>query len=452
MLEAGFGSADMTPRLGMQTSLSVSLKITAIVTPLQVKVCLIRCRSIMTAIVSVDTTSLYSCVIDDMRRVVSKATGVTVNRIVLNSTHTHSSPFLHRSAQDYLDRRGLRFLNRDYYEQVLQSVERAAIEAFRRLKAVKVKCSTGQVSEVACNRRVPLEDGTIGVRYGRGVSAKLRAYPDGLIDPDVSCAWFIDGENHVIGSMINYACHATSYNQLSEICWDFPGFAAQAVERELGGICMFLQGCAGNISPGKYTVGEPLADCMNMGSRVAEAASGSYSSAQDINADELFVDSGLVATGLRIMRGEEELKLMLDAEIAGFRAAHSSNPDLCTGEYNSANILSLAERLVLLDRYPDLQMASEITVIKLGKLVLVFMPGELFIQSALRLKNEFPHFKLMIMAYADVSLEYVPCIEAYAEKGGYETCEEWCFSIPGNAEKLESRAAAMIRHATEMSG
>jgi neutral ceramidase len=320
-------------------------------------------------------------------------------------------------------------------------VGQAAADALARLTPVQIKFSRGTVQEVACNRRVPLPDGTIGVRYGRNVPAELRAYPEGLIDPEALCAWLVDERGELIGSIVNYACHATSYNQYSEICWDYPGFAAEEVERELGGTCLILQGCAGNMSPGKYTVGEPLEDSKRMGRYVADAVIAGYPTAEMLKDSSLLFANEYVTTGLRVLRSKDELERMLQAEIEKYKELHDAGPGL----YNSTNIMSLTERILILNRFPELKMPSEVAVVKLGELLLVFLPGEMFIQSTLALKAKFPQAKLMVMAYTDVSLEYVPNEGAFSERGGYETCEEWCFSVPGNAEALEEKAVHILQ-------
>jgi hypothetical protein len=363
-----------------------------------------------------------------------------MERIVVLSSHTHSSPFLHRAAQDYLADKNQFFLDSGYYHNVLQQVRKAAGEAADRLAPVRILRSSGTVGQIACNRRVPLPDGTIGVRYGRGVSAELRAYPDGLIDPEVQCLWFAHLSGQIVGSLINYACHATTYNQYSDICWDYPGFATDRIERELGGTSLFLQGCAGNISPGKYTVGKPLDDSRSMGRRLAAAAMESFSAAKQVQADRLLHAGETVAADLRIFRSKQEMELLLAEEIARCRQQLLANPPV----YNSSNILSLTERILLLERYPDLRMPSEVTAVGFGDVRMVFFPGESFIQSTLKLKEKFGHLHLMAMAYTDASLEYIPSAEAYEETGGYETCEEWCFAAKGTAERLDGIAIELL--------
>lgn len=68
---------------------------------------------------------------------------------------------------------------------------------------------------------IGMKDGKIGVRYGRGVSDELREYPDGLIDPYAECVWLEKMNGELKGVLVNYACHGTSYNEYSNICWDY---------------------------------------------------------------------------------------------------------------------------------------------------------------------------------------------------------------------------------------
>lgn len=441
-MKVGIGKADITPQSGAYTSLFIGYRITEIVTPLQLKVCLLQDeRGEKAAVVSVETMCLYERVIDDIRSRISEAAGLAKSRIFLNATHTHSSPYLNRSVQEYLQPFGMQFLDADYYAKVLSAAERAAKEALSGLADVRIKRSSAPVSGVACNRRVKLPDGTVGTRYGRGVSAELRALPDGLIDPDVHCVWFVDDREKVVGSLLHYACHATSYNQYDHISWDYPGYAAADVERELGGTCLFLQGCAGNISPGKYTVGDPLDDCMRLGRHVAEAAVSSYEGARYANGDGLFVECGKLPAELRILHTKEALEKMLGEEIAKFRKERELHPQ----RYGGSDIVSIAARIGLAERYPDLRIPAEAAVVKIGDIWLVFLPGEMFIESAIALKKRLPEADALVMAYSDVSLEYIPTREAFNEKGGYETCEEWCFSAPGNAEALVEQAALMMQ-------
>lgn len=439
-MKAGIGCADITPSLGMRTELFQNLKVDRIVTPLLLKVCIIRDGETASAIVSADVMDFFSDSIKDVRKIILSITGIPEENIFLNSSHTHSAPYIYPAAQQYLESYGIGFLDLEYYEFLLKGVESAAKEALESLEEVIVKHSRGFVEGVACNRRPVLADGTIGIRYGRGVPSELVALPDGLIDPYAECLWFESEGGWLKFTIINYACHGTSYGELSEICWDYMGFARSLIEEGTGADAMFLQGCAGNMSPGKYTIHEPLEDARLLGSRLAEAVLGSRSGAAKLEAGGISVLNRKVILRGRTTLDKAEIKNRLDNEIAKVKA----DIEKCQDSPQGAMVISYLERYLMLEKYPDLNIPCEIGLIKAGGLHMFFFPGECFIQYALKLKEHLKDKPVLVMSYTDCTLQYIPNSEAYEEKGGYETDPDWCYSGKGNGEKLVEAAMKLI--------
>lgn len=438
-MKIGIGCADITPRLGMRNEIFQNLKVDKIVTPLMLKVCILENNGIMAAVVSADVMDFFSDSNSDIRNIISSTTGVPWKNIFLNSSHTHSAPYIYPSAQQYLDAFKTGFLDSEYYDCLLKGVDSAALEALENLEPVVVKHSRGIVSGVACNRRAIMEDGRVEVRYGRDVPAELVALPDGLIDPNVECLWFENESGQLKYTIMNYACHGTSYNQYSEICWDYMGFARSIVEDKTGAQAMFLQGCAGNMSPGKYTVHEPLEDAELLGSRLADAVMQSYSDAKTVAADEIVVLNREIILKGRTTLNKDELEEKLHNELANVKQQQKEG----SGEPYGVMVISYLERYLMLDRYPDLNIPSEIGMIKIGDLHMFFFPGECFIQYALEIKEKLKGKPALIMSYTDCTLQYVPNSEAYEARGGYETDTDWCYSEKGNGEKIVDEALKM---------
>lgn len=430
---AGFGAADITPELGMGSGCRIGLVVDRIVTPLLLKVCLLEHDGVRTAVVALDTTTLFSRAIAGLREAISAAADVPPRRIYLNASHTHSSPYLHIDVQQALKQPGARFVDDAYYALVLQAAGEAARQARENLAPARLAYSVGTVTEVAANRRIRAADGSVRTRFGRGVPPELRALPDGLIDPQAHCLWFTDESGRSLGGFINYACHATSYNQYSHSCWDYPGFAVKRLEEELGGTMLFLQGCAGDIGSGKYAVAEPLEDAARMGHRVAEAALLSRAAAEPVAFETVVPDTVYVPLDIRVGRTAAELEALLDEQWA-------RGPD----RHYQSGVISLAERIRLLSQAEDRVFNAEISLLKLGTLHLLFFPGECFVQLALDLKNAFPHLRFLIMAYADTTLQYMPDAPSYDDKDGFETGEEWCFAQRGSLEALYRAAAQRL--------
>jgi hypothetical protein len=74
---------------------------------------------------------------------------------------------------------------------------------------------------------------------------------DDPVDPLVQGLVFVGSNGKAIGSLIRFSAHphTTSHVQKLRYHPDFPGFARNAMERELGGICIYLTGPCGDIVP-----------------------------------------------------------------------------------------------------------------------------------------------------------------------------------------------------------
>jgi hypothetical protein len=74
---------------------------------------------------------------------------------------------------------------------------------------------------------------------------------DDPVDPLAQGLVFVDGDGRAIGSLVRFSAHphTTSHVQKLRYHPDFPGFAREAVERKLGGLCLYLTGPCGDIVP-----------------------------------------------------------------------------------------------------------------------------------------------------------------------------------------------------------
>lgn len=439
-MKVGIGFQYITPEIGMRTELFQNLYVDKIITPLLLKVCIFEGEGVNAAVVSADVMDFFSDSCSDIRKVIGNIAGIPEKWIFLNSSHTHSAPYIYPTAQRYLEKWETGFLDLNYYENLLQAVRDAAVSAMGNKEDVNIKYSRGLVSEVACNRRVVMKDGKIGVRYGRDVSEELRSYPDGLIEPYAECVWFEKLNGELKGVLVNYACHGTSYNGYSEICWDYMGFAREQIEMQLGGQALFLQGCAGNISPGKYTTHEPIEDARLLGSRLADAVVKSYKEASLVDSKRMSVKNHTVTLKGRTTFSRDELGVKLEKEIIKTKILQKQSSTVASG----AMVISYLERLLMIEKYPELEIPSEIGLLRLGEMHLFFLPSESFIQYALEIKNYLKGKPVLVMAYTDCTLQYIPNRIAYEEEGGMEDDPNWCYSEQGNGETLVEAAIRLI--------
>lgn len=87
-----------------------------------------------------------------------------------------------------------------------------------------------------------------------------------------------DRSGHVVATVVNYACHATTLAwQNSLISRDYIGAAREVVENALGEVCLFLQGASGELGPkrqytGDVTVADENGRCLGYAALAATGA------------------------------------------------------------------------------------------------------------------------------------------------------------------------------------
>lgn len=196
-----------------------------------------------------------------------------------------------------------------------------------------------------------------------------------------------------IAHLVNFAAHPTMLpDRLHEFSPDYPGFLAREVETERGGVCLFLQGAAGDLSPETSHGRTPEAFGKTLGHKVL-----------DLSKDGKGTDT--FPSGLKGTRREFTFGKRVDLKNPYIKAAYSLAffPDL----------VSFYER-----EYRE-GIRPEMTVVLLdGRIGLVGGSGEFFCGHALSLKKRARLEHVFFFGYCNDYQQYFPTIEAAAE-GGY---------------------------------
>jgi len=189
-----------------------------------------------------------------LRFAVAEALGTPVSHVLLNLSHNHSAPALPEFMAMTDSDEDVRFRAR--YERDLQRwLVEAAREADGRLQPARIGCGWGE-STIGVYRRE--------TRVGRDVLGEV---PDHPIDPTVGVIRVDDLDGNPIAVAFRYSAHPVTVGGRSAVASaDFPGPAREVLERNLGGLALFLQGCGGNINP-RVGIGYEV-DCRDTKNRV----------------------------------------------------------------------------------------------------------------------------------------------------------------------------------------
>ena len=318
-----------------------------------------------------------------VRRGVADAIGISESNILVHASHTHSAPWAPVYDAPLLahERKMVQPVESDPLfqswarELILRSVE-AARTAHQARCPVTLAIGRASVPEMLFNRRPRRPDGMVETTYEPTDPSVL---PNGLrfgpMDPTLTVLSFRAAGRTNIATLFHLPCHpVTIYPYHEGLSADWPGGVAERLERALGGVALFLQGCAGDIVPARrgFAAYEAMSDLI---------------SKRALNA----MDKSVALTHPAVRSRLARIELPLTA------AARAD-----TG----------------LNRF-----TSEVQVLSIGDLVWVSLPGEPLtdLNTTLQQRSPFPH--TLVLGYSGGGgVQYVG-LPGEKARGGYEMTE-----------------------------
>jgi hypothetical protein len=309
-------------------------------------------------LVTTDLLGLPRSVSDVVGARVEKEYGLERSRLILNSSHTHAGPIVGSEGRLASElREEQKRVVMEYRNALVEQLVTVVGAALRDLTEVEIGFGTGE-ARFAVNRRFKSPQGVqIGVN------------PEGPTDPRVPVLRVSRRDGSVLAIVFGYACHNTTLvsNNLA-ISGDYAGEAQIEIEKQHpDATAMFLMLCGGDQNPNPR--GKP--------EHVQEHG------------------GALAAEVLRAATGKLE-------RVSGPIAAAFAVRELALAQPLSRPVL-----------YP-------VQAVRFGKsLTLVALGGEVVVDYSLRLKREFPKERMIVAAYSNDVMAYIPT-SAMLKEGGYE--------------------------------
>ena len=315
--------------------------------------------------------------------------------VLLTASHTHSGPHT-RFSQRYMRERA----SHAYLERVRAALVSTILEARENVRPAEVAVGRTYVRENV-NRRVNLPDGT---HHYLPREKHLYPYANGPVDEELGVVAIRDAQTRQpVCTVVNYTAHAlTIGNYRWVVSADYPGVLAQELSNLTGGPALFTQGACGNVHPRGFEDGPER--MKEMGRSLARAA--------------CKVFQGLTYSGdAPVAYAEEPVELPVQARM-WTEAKHQWNP-----------------------RYEGLTSRSgSVHAARLGEVIFVGVPGELFVEIGLAIKERSPAPYTYILYNTNAYLSYIPTPEAY-EEGGYEP--NATLNAPQSASIVEEAAVRL---------
>lgn len=404
--------------------------------PLTVRALVIKRGSLEVAICAADMTNLDQEYAQKIRTAIETQTGIPYANILLNSSHSHAAPWaradhkLHGEYEENTDGEDAFFgrLPFDYASAVLL--------AQQRLTPARVSGGVGHAPGVAVNRRERTSDGRTILGWN----------PEGFVDEDVPTIRIDSTEGLPIATVVGFGCHPVVLGGEVELSGpDFVGALRDTVEERRGGVCLFVQGAAGNVLPLEAFHSEPGPERV-MGARVAAAAlesiidgdprvtqvvSHPYGSVTPISLYRREPVEQQPEQLLHVVSENLELPLMapmtLEAMQAELTTRQSELSALALRSAGRAEINPIAYHVRWLETMIGKAsggelprtVSTEIIAMRFGDTGVVGTPGELFSELGAEVRRRSPFATTIFGGYSQGVLGYVATAEEYAY-GGYE--------------------------------
>jgi neutral ceramidase len=321
---------------------------------------------------------------DLVRDRVRKSAGVT--HVSFSASHTHSGPVID---EFYTAKRPA------WETTALDKIAAAIESAATKLAPALIGTGAGSVF-IGHNRRYVQPDGKVKMLWRN--ATKTPTHP---LDPRVGVIRVDNKSGQTLAVVNNYACHPVVFGPDNlRYSADYPGAAAEVVERSFGAgcVCLFLQGAPGDINPyyDKMKLEEGAEKLMQETGR-------------QLGDEALRVAKSIVPTA------PVTPEIQVSLETRRFRP-----------RYESAKLLEqLRARGVgqeFLERYRvhlATPMDCVVTTVLINRdIAIMGMPGEPFVEFGLNFRDRAPSAASFLAGYCNGFHGYFPTIRAAVE-GGY---------------------------------
>jgi hypothetical protein len=380
-------------------------------------------------LVAVDWVGIGNEGYDAWREAIAAACHTAPNRVCVHCLHQHDAPGCDFLAERIAADAGLpgKMFPVEYALDAIRRAASAAANAQSQLELVThIGHGKGRVEKVASNRRILGADGNVQfVRYTACADPKIRAFPEGTVDPLVRLVSFWNGDR-CVAVLSYYATHPQSYYQTGKISADFVGLARNMREADEGtALHIHFNGAGGNIGAGKYNDGSPENRPI-LAERLATGMKQAWDDSRRIPVGELGFDWATREVRLPVADwyDEQEQLATLNDSTAG------ELPRL-----RAARDIAWARRSL---QGPEISVAR----LRMGPVDIVHLPGELFVEYQLAAQQLRPESFVCVAAYGDYGPGYIGTAEAYAQ-GGYET------GTDSRASRVSPRAEAVLMGAIQ---
>ncbi|MCK0148031.1 neutral/alkaline non-lysosomal ceramidase N-terminal domain-containing protein [Arenibacter sp. F26102] len=393
-------------------------------------------NGVKTAVLTVDICYIPVDMITIMREHIASATDIPPNHIMIHATHTHSGPPADLDAPEA--------------ENYMKMSANAVIEANKNLVDSELEVGRTIEDRVSHNRRLKAVDGTTHMVWEKFEPGYIEKSLGG-IDPELITVRINQG-GKTTGALVNFGCHATT---LTGNNWlysaDYPGYLTESVQKVMGKDfqVQFLNAPSGNVTQVDHKVGflDTFQECQRIGYLLGVASLEAMGNSSPASGDGSVRISSEKVPVKKILITEEQKewaeKIMERVEKEGMPELQ---PDGIPDELYAKRWLELYDQRNQIDEL-------EVMVLKIGDLAIVGLPGEMFNEFGVYIKENSPFKNTLVVGLANGYYRYFPTEISFSQgpQGfkpmitGYETTPGTTEYEKGAGEKLSVSAVNQLK-------
>jgi hypothetical protein len=406
-IRAGVGKTNITPSLGTpMRGYYIERLASTVHDDLYARAMVLQDETNTLVLVVADLIDVAPYGFPTARERIREELNIPMENIIISATHTHTGPSF----------------SQEYEEFIAGKIVDAVKIAVSNLQEVVVKSGAGKAEDISFHRRFMMKDGTVKFNPGRQNPDIVE--PMGPVDPGVGIIYLETAEGKPLAVLVNFALHLDTIGG-TEISADFPYFMGEILKKVLGNDLMvfFGFGTCGNVN--HIDVQEP------------ENTKG-YERAQRIG----YALAAAVIREIPVLEEQKMNKLVSESETIYLKIPEYSEKEIEEATINakkeSDEIASTPEireamKILRVHNMNNKPIEAEILTFGIGNASIVALPGEIFVELGLAIKENSPFKHTLVLTLANNSIGYIPDKEAF-KYGAYEV--EVSMIAEGEGEKL----------------
>ena len=416
-LQAGAATSNITPWLGVTMPGSFHPRYGEDVhDELLAKALVIDNGDVRIAMVTCDLIAVPEAIANAVKARIQERCGISPECVMVNATHTHSGAGVSNLLGVGEDE--------GYTTWLPLKVADAVELAVKRMQPARAGFASVMEDRISFYRRWLMKDGT--VRMNPGLNNPDLVRPMGEIDPELAMMYVEGVDGTPISVVASFSLHYVGTGSVGQVSADYFGQFFNLMRHYIGGNCVPIlwNAASGQINNNDYSGeriwrdrGHPRAR------RMANVLAGHVlTEIQLMDLDEelaLEAVTGTLEFSRKVIT-ETDLDIAEQILAGGYEYEEGPFSWVVGQPVRKERVGVYARQCQRLAALPE-QMTAPVQAIRLGDAAILALPGEIFVETGLRIKAQTSASPLMMVSLANGYIGYVCTDEALTQEGGYET-------------------------------